>query len=83
MNKDITLEDLGFIKEKTPYENCILYTTKELYFNREIEFWTDNKKIYNNLNYGGFQMKGSMPLDLELIQAIYNKCKELGWLDEN
>ena len=82
MKKDITLEDLGFIEEKTPYENCILYETKETYYNREIKFWVKDKIIYTNLNYGGFQMQGSMPLNLEIMQAIYNKCKELGWLDE-
>lgn len=82
MNKDITLEDLGFVEEKTPYENCILYKTNEIYYNREIKFWIKDKIIYTNLSYGGFQMQGSMPLNLEIMQAIHNKCKDLGWLDE-
>ena len=73
-------EKLGFKEEYTPYKDVICYKTKESYFNRKIIFWLDDKIIYNNLIYGDFEMAGSCPLSIDLIQAINKQVEELGWL---
>ncbi len=75
-------EELGFKIVKTPYEKLICYMTDDTYFNRKIEVWIDSKIIYNNLVYGDFEMKGSCPLNKELLQAINKQAEELGWLYE-
>ena len=80
MNKDITLEDLGYEIDKleTNEEELIYY--KDIldkntfgYFSSEVI--TFDLKNYN-VDYDNIQDK-----TLTII-AIYNQCKELGWLDE-
>ena len=76
MNKDITLEDLDF--------HLSLENDKRLIYERFIEcngnfysetliFKLDNKEL-DIINFDD--------ICLNLLQAIYNKCRELGWLDE-
>lgn len=76
-------EKLGFEQVKTPYnETLICYRTNENYFNREIKFWLDDKLFYNNLVYGDYHtMAGSCPVHNDLLQAINQQCKELGWIE--
>ena len=75
MNKDITLEDLGYKKQETL--NQLIYKNERQF----IDFNKTSKQVNIFLNgtspYQGFQIN-----DIRVIQAIYNKCKELGWLDE-
>ena len=80
MNKDITLEDLGF--------KC-----QESYFKEELDEirYIKNGKFVScvlfNLNHKCFKIHRfddeykSSWCDKDMLQAIYNKCKELGWLD--
>ena len=71
MNKNITLEDLGYEeREKNTSTYCI-----KSYINKntmQIIYFDYDKQIDID--------KCIMTLDL--LQAIYNKCKEMGWLDE-
>ena len=65
MNKDITLEDLGYIKDEN--HNCFVI---EKYMSRigidKLEFYENGILIEDTfLTYADFY-------------AIYNKCKELG-----
>ena len=97
MNKDITLEDLGFsFKEVKKINHDILYNGKIMKHkfvyrcNPSIEYkysWLDvefnllTKEIsffQNSMNGGN----GPIVVGEDLRQAIYNKCKKLGWLDE-
>ena len=95
MNKDITLEDLGYKK----YENHPKKETNEPTFttqdNPVIEYsQEDNKSIEEitfdiwskNVWFRGYRkdLKTQLPcpINMQELQAIYNKCKELGWLDE-
>lgn len=80
---DKTFEKLGFSVKETAYRDSVIrYKTNDAYANREIEFWINDKIIYNNLIYDDFTMKGSCPIDLELLEAINKKAEELGWLRE-
>jgi len=73
-------EKLGYEVGDTPYyERCIRYVANDGYIKREIEFWRDDKIIYNNLIYGEVQMKGSCPIPIELLKAINKQVEELGW----
>lgn len=73
-------EELGYKLGETPYyERCIKYVANDGYIKRELEFWLDDKLIYNNLVYGDFQMKGSSPIPMDLLQAINKQVKELKW----
>ena len=72
-------EELGFELYKTPYEKCICYITNDIYFNCRIEFWADDKIIYNSLIYGDYEMKGSCPIRTDLLRAINKQVEELGW----
>ena len=73
MNKDITLEDLGYYCDNKQYK--ISYTKYNTYetINIYLETKTFEKKDISNI---------SKPITKNELQAIYNKCKELGWLDE-
>ena len=66
MNKDITLEDLDFIKGEDNKHFLVYKKT----FEKSIVF----KKIIKHVELDG-------NFTLQELQAIYNKCKELGWLD--
>lgn len=71
MNKaDEMFEELGFYKEEGLYE--IQYTTRD----NQITFDKRNNTIvvYSN-DYDD-------KINMKELQAINEKCKELGWLDE-
>ena len=81
MNKDITLEDLGYelnynSEEYINYKKIgALGNIKEIIIHNQTK---DNGGLYINYspeNNGAY-------LCLDELQAIYNKCKELGCLDE-
>ena len=70
------LEDLGY--EYKNYAGYISYEKKlkngNVYF---ISFNTLNKEVCKH------QMSEKyVSIELKELKAIYNKCKELGWLDE-
>ena len=73
MNKDITLEDLGY--RNIDKDIRITYKKEEKYNFKIIEFYDKRIVINEDDEY-------SPELSIEELQAIYNKCKDLGWLDE-
>ncbi len=88
MNKDITLEDLGY-KLITNNEKYLSYV-KEFVFPLgrvsilEIifDFSMKDVQFFHHQN-DNFLNDKPYTINVQLLQAIYNKCKELGWLDEN
>ena len=79
MNKDITLEDLDYLisfedDTELTYNQNLEYTDS---YYRYISFDKVNKVIEIDDN-----STEPFYLQTEELQAIYNKCKELGWLDE-
>ncbi len=71
MNKDITLEDLYF---KKIYED-----EDEIIYKRDYEIIIF-KILENQLN--SVEFLNIHIIGCNLLQAIYNKCKEIGRLDE-
>ena len=72
MNKDITLEDLGYIKYEK-HDDTGDYI--EYYSDEEcntITFYRDSKS---------FCISEYCLYNARVLQAIYNKYKELGWLE--
>ena len=77
MNKDITLEDLGYIAKAGNYVGLgetIIYLKK----GTVIKFSITNKTIEKYSGMNG----GSSPFTLQELQAIFNEYKNRGWLDE-
>ena len=80
--KDITLEDLGYIL-KEQNKNYLRYFKQDFNYHTGdwIEFDLKNKRF--RLTNVTCQMNRHFRYgSIEELQAIYNKCKELGWLDE-
>ena len=73
MNKDITLEDLGY--KNIDKDIRITYKKEEKYNFKIIEFYDKRIVINEDDEY-------SPELSIEELQAIYNKCKEIGWFDD-
>lgn len=69
---DEMFKELGFKQLK--YENYISFESE----NREIEFDIKEKSISVACKEDGFYAY----FDMQELQAINKKCKELGWLDE-
>ena len=72
---NIRLEDLGYKKEENL--NQIIYKNERQFI--DINKTSQQVNIFLNGigQYQGFQIN-----DVKELQAILNKCKELGWLDE-
>lgn len=60
---------IGYIDKYAPFGN-----TKRI-----IKFWLLDKIIYNLLDDEGETLKGSCPINIDLLQAINQQIKELGW----
>ena len=76
---DKMFEELGYKKEE---EQNIIYTQK--FPNGEKWICFEKNSIAKSF-FGVFEQAGDrMPLifDMQELQAINEKCKELGWLDE-
>ena len=97
MNKDITLEDLGYERHEINDEikgKIVSYIKGTCYPDRINTETINYVEIAFALN--GFEIEEwvtdaycnriksiqNIFINDELLQAIYNKCKELGWLDE-
>ncbi len=76
MNKDITLEDLGYEKINHD-EYVVIYKKKTKISTITLKFYINNNSFLKEDELGLAKV-----INLEELQAIYNKCKELGWLDE-
>ena len=70
MNKDITLEDLGYERDYEIYPNEIAYFDKSIKPHKYIIFHDKDN------------IESDYCLSVNELQAIYNKCKEMKWLDE-
>ena len=80
MNKDITLEDLDYYMydgrdREYPF---VLYKKMEDNFEHDIDFDFTNKEVRISCIDEQFPKE----INMQELQAIYNKCKELGWFDE-
>lgn len=81
--KDITLEDLGYNSIYThPSTLTVAYRKYEDGEDKNIEFWLDYKEIHCFTYDKESKIEYKLGLNIEELQAIHNKCKELGWLDE-
>ena len=80
MNKDIILEDLEFEIDKLETNKENLVYCKDI-LDKDTLGYVDSEVIIfdlkkHNIDYDNIQNKTLTTI------AIYNKCKELGWLDE-
>ena len=95
MNKNIFLEDLEYKKyENHPKEEIkentfttqdnptIRYMQEDDKSIEEITFDIWGKKIWFKGYRKDLKMQIPCPVNMKELQAIYNKCKELGWFDE-
>ncbi len=95
MNKDITLEDLGYKKYEnhpeqeingptfTTQDNPIIrYRQEDFKSVEEITFDIWEKNVWFKGYRKDLNMQLPCPINMLEIKAIYNKCKELGWLDD-
>ena len=85
MNKDITLEDLGYelSNENTVFGIVLSYKRKNEYGYEYIQFRQGSVNTLIKIFYENFKLqRKDKNLTVEELQAIYNKCKSLGWLDE-
>ena len=95
MNKDITLEDLGYNKYEnhpkqeanestfTTQDNPVIsYKQEDAIGIEEITFDIWGKKIWFKGYRKDLKTQIPCPINMQELQAIYNKCKEIGWLDE-
>lgn len=80
---DFQLEELGF--EKDISYNEIHYYKKCRQWREEGELQIEINTVYRNVDIVFLgSISGNLPafLDMQELQAINKKCKELGWLDE-
>lgn len=77
MNKDITLEDLGYTQfdYRDKANQFIEYKKLEKGIEKKIVFDIFLKEIEFNHSFR------DCSINMEELQAIYNKCKELKWVD--
>ena len=76
MNKDITLEDLEY-ENIFSDEYVIMYKKRTQFSTITLKFYTNNKSFLKEDELGLAKV-----ITFDELQAIYNKCKELRWLDE-
>ena len=95
MNKYITLEELGYKKyENHPNQeiNEPTFTTQDTPI---IEYKQEDATSIEEITFNilgeivwfkGFRKDINIampcPINMQELQAIYNKCKELGWFDD-
>ena len=70
---DEMFKELGYKKENNP-EVEIIYIKDE---NHIIRFWKPSQQIIKQDEQGLY-----MGINIEELQAIYKKCKELNWLGD-
>lgn len=82
-NADRMFINLGYKKEKDKFFNYIEYTKK---VNKNVELvisFEGNSETVLVIEYEkGLLKASSIGIDMQELQAINEKCKELGWLDE-
>ena len=81
MNKDITLEDLGY----RDIDGCNSYEKpdeEEKWLTKCIYFYPSDKTIMICKEDKCENREYLFYLTTQEMQAIYNKCKDWGWVDE-
>ena len=73
-NADKMFEELGY-KETT----TMVYKTRYYKDNENVIKFSEDKKVYKTREYDGFYDGITIPE----LKAINEKCKELGWLDND
>ena len=90
MNKDIALEYLDFeLTDNSNDENLMLrtlcYRNKKHSTNNtwlEIVFELPEREVHTYVCDMDGIVSFRVILTMDILQAIYNKCNELGWFDE-
>ena len=77
---DTMFEELGYKKEEENDKYVLYLSEKSLWRQRKIRFWKDEKVIFNDLLEDD-KVVSSVQIGIEEIQAINEKCKELGWIE--
>ena len=80
MNKDIKLEDLNYGKTQDDDEFVVYQELEKKFVRKEITF-VKNKNVVELLPKIDGNHHYFTRLTMEELQAIHNKCKELGMLD--
>ena len=83
MNKDITLEDLGY--EKIQDDDILLvYEIKNFVSDTDKIIFYKNTKVFEIFTQSDSPFTPPQPqnINMQELQAIYNKCKGMRWLDE-
>lgn len=75
---DEMFEKLGYKKEKY-YNEIFYYKVNGMGDKFGFEFWLNNKEVYPVLHEGNDDI--ALDLDMRELQAINQKCKELGWIN--
>lgn len=78
---DKMLEIVGFTKKKED-ETKIYYMNNDIELISTIEFDKKNKKVSVVTADGLDDEIFSFDIDMKLLKAINEKCKEMGWLNE-
>ena len=83
MNKDITLEDLGYEKKQDD-DISLIYEIKHFISDTDRIIFYKTTKLFEMYTQSDspFEFPKPQTINMQELQAIYNKCKELGWLDE-
>ena len=77
---DTMFEELGYKKEEENDKYVLYLSEKSLWRQRKIRFWKDEKVIFNDLLEDD-KVVSSVQIGIEELQAINEKCKELGWIE--
>lgn len=77
---DTMFEELGYKKEEENDKYVLYLSEKSLWRQRKIRFWKDEKVIFNDLLEDD-KVVSSVQIGIEELQAINQKCKELGWIE--
>ena len=61
-------------------EHYTIYTSEFFNTKRQIKFWKKDKIFYNDLIRNN-ETISSFFIDIKLLQAINEKCRELEWIE--
>jgi len=79
---DEMFEKLGYKKVTKNFYNYLEYTKKENeYTTLAISFEGNSKTAMASMYINGNKYSRSLAITMQELQAINEKCKELGWLE--
>lgn len=77
----MTLEELGFKKEHSSIPDVLTYCRENRHRGDTIDFWLKSKQITTSTSDYDYMESYDLFINMELLEAITNKCKELGWIE--